>query len=318
MPTITREFRAAATPYLTGEKPAYATTLVAILTRLYGVDVFEWDPVTIQLEIKDDFGVEMPRKVYDRMQALLTALTTDSVYKRVDVFDEIVSALSGHSIGVEKDIPAVDDVAWAVVELRLNDPEPVSRDPKEPFNRDIGKYVRVVLDNEGLDIAPRALSFAPGRTVKAEGMADNQYYAGAWGSAQASADEIDQLMDQRVMELIDQLYDIGVVISEGTAKTADWTSPENRLVHVEKHAPEFGGEEEYDEAERLYGAAAPATTEQFCEVDAQGNVRCKERRGFDDGVVHVRTDDGRTITLFAKGDAHKHMAELARKRRATE
>lgn len=228
-----RQLKESLTPYLTGEKEAFATTLLSGLLKVYGTDLLNWSGETIQLEVKDDFGVEMPRVVYDQLMALLTALTTDEVYKDVPLFDEIVSALSRRGVGVEKGVPPVDDVAWAVAELQLNDPDPVTRDPDNPWSRDIQKYVRVVLDDEGLSIAPKVLSFAANRPVKKEGFDDPAVFAGAWGNAQSRADEVDAWAESQVVELLQQLADIGVQFtSEDQAEEPEEPGPQQKVSHA--------------------------------------------------------------------------------------
>jgi len=316
MPTLTREFIAAARPYLTGEAEAFATTLLSILLRAYGVDVFEWDPITVQMELKDDFGVEPPRRVFDKLMGLLSALSTDRIYKDVAVFDETVNALSGHGAGVDRDIPSVDEVAWAVAELTMADPEPVTRNPEQPFGRDIQKYVRVVLDNEGMTIAPNVLGFAQSRAPKAEGNADPDLFSGAWGAAQARGDEVDQWVEQMTGKLLQQLQSLGISFQQ---KVAEWTSHINAKNHVEKHGLEFGGLDEYATAERHYSARDPGQvieSERSCETDENGSTRCKVRTLYDDGVVRVAdADSNRTITLFRRHpEMHNHLQELAKAR----
>jgi len=243
--------------------------------------------------LKEDFGVELPRKVFDKMMALITAMSTDRVYRDIAFFDETVNALNGTGVGVDRGIPTVTEVAWAVTELAMNDPEPVGRDKENPYTKHIGKYARVVLDDEGMDRAPKALYFAPSRPVKKEGHDDAQYYAGAWGSAQARADEVDQWIEKTAIELLQQLMSLGIDLQP---KEAAWTSDANRDTHLEKHGPEF---EDYLAAEEEYSQKEPAESEQFCETDAQGNTRCKRKLRYgDDGVVRVETEDGRTITLY--------------------
>lgn len=316
MPIVSREFKEAAAPYFSGEKPAFATTLLAALIRLNGAEVLEWDPLTIELEVKEDLGVEMPRKVYDKLLALISALSTDSTYKDVALFDETVNALAGKGVGVERDVPPVDEVAWAVTELRLNDPEPVSRSPEQPFAREIQRYARVVLDDEGMKIAPKALDFAANRPVKQEGADNPDFYAAAWGSAQARADEVDQWIEGMVIQLIHQLMSIGIDFPQ--VKEGEWTSDKNKLTHVAKHGPEFGGAEAYLAAEKEYSQkpGGSVSVEHNCRTDAEGNVRCAKKTEFEDGVVRVsREDDDRTITLYQRLPMHQHLSELAKSRR---
>lgn len=216
MPIHQRELLDAGRRYFSGESEAFATTLLGILMHAYGIDVLGWDGVTVQMEVKDDFGVEMPRPVYDKLMALITAMSTDSVYKDVALFDETISALNGEGVGVERGIPAVDDVAWTVAELRINDPEPVSRDAKQPWGKNIQKYVRVVLDDEGMNRAPKILDFAAERGVPKEGTDDAQRYAAAWGSQELRADEIDEWVDAQIVALIEQLMGAGIPVKSSS------------------------------------------------------------------------------------------------------
>lgn len=207
---LPRELKENMTAIFSGKREAFATTLLASLVKAYGTDVLEWDGLTIQLQIKDDLDIEIPRKIYDKLMGLITVLATDRVYKEVPVFDEIISALNGRGVSIEQGPPTVEDTAWAVAEIKLNDPEPVTRDPKDPWSRDIAKYVRVVLDNAGYKIAPKILEFAPNRPIPKEGMEDPSYYAGVWGAQQEKANEIDEWVENTVVVLLKQLLDLGV------------------------------------------------------------------------------------------------------------
>lgn len=206
---ITRELHTAGVPLLNGEQDAFATTLLGILLKAFGPQVLEWDGITIQLEVKDEFAVEMPRRVYDRLMSLLTAITTDRPYVDVAFFDEMVSSLCGRGVILEQDPPSVEDLAWAVTELRLNDPEPASRDAEQPFDRNIQKYMRVVLDDEGFTIAPDALPAATRTPGHDENVLPEDYQA-IWESHQEMANAIDQTVIQRLGLLFDQLRSIGV------------------------------------------------------------------------------------------------------------
>jgi len=211
--TESQTFKSAAIPFLTGEIPTFATVLVSILLKLYGVQALNWDGASIQLEIKDDLGVEMPRRVYDQLMGLLTAITTDSVYSNPAVFDSIVSALNRQGVVPDNIPPTVEDVAWTVAEIGMNDPEPVSRNKENPWGFKVAAYVRAVLDDEGLTIPPAVLSFAHTKTPAAQRMDDPEMYAGTWGSAQARADEVDADIETKAVELIKQLQSLGIEIT---------------------------------------------------------------------------------------------------------
>lgn len=211
------EFKDRATAILSGREEAFATTILGVLLKVYGQDLLNWDGQTIQLEVKDDFDLEMPRRVYDRLQALMMAMTSNQVFQDVPVFDEAVSALAGKGLGYEQDAPPVEDVAWAVTEILLNDPAPVGRPPNHPWAPDIRKYVRAVLDDEGMPIAPKTLDFAGGRQVPVEEEGDPQYYAGVYGVQAERAAEIDTWVEERVGMLLNQLASVGIQVNQQMA-----------------------------------------------------------------------------------------------------
>ncbi len=211
---IGREFREQATPYLSGAKPAFATSLVGILLKAYGAAALNWDGLTVQLQLKDDFELEMPRKVHDQMMGLILCMTSDRVFTEVPVFDEMVSALTGQGVGYEQDCPPVQDVAWTVTEILLNDPTPTGRPANRPWSRDIAKYVRVVLDDEGMPIAPKALDFAGDKEVPTESTAGEDYYAAVWETQSERAKEVDEWVQERVTLLVGQLEGLGIPIGQ--------------------------------------------------------------------------------------------------------
>lgn len=200
-------------PLLRGEGTPFATTLLAGLIRSYGVEMLEWDPTTLYLEIKDDFDVDMPRKNFDRLMGLLNAITTQTVYTEVEAFDETVSALAGYGVNTQQDIPTVLDVAWAVTEIRLADPAPVGREDN-PWSPNIGRYIRVVLDDEGMAVPPQCLDFVP--MGKLPDSLEPTAYNDAFGSLKARADEIDQKINSIAVMMIGQLQYLGLA-PEATA-----------------------------------------------------------------------------------------------------
>lgn len=211
---IGRAFKEQAVPYLSGARPAFATTLVGILLKAYGADALNWDVLTIQLQIKQDFGLELPRKVHDQMMGLILCMTSNRVFTEVQVFDQMISALTGQGVSYEQDAPPVDAVAWTCTEILLNDPHPTGRPPEQPWSRDIAKYVRVVLDDEGMPTPPKILEFAGDRPVPSEADAGEEYYAATWATQAARAKEVDDWVEQRVEMLVDQLQGLEIPIGQ--------------------------------------------------------------------------------------------------------
>lgn len=208
MPELRPEVKQAIGNYFSGVKPASATVLLGLLLKLYGTPVLNWQPETIQLEVKDDLGVEMPTKVYDKLMALISAMTTDAAYSDVMFFDEFVSAINGRGYGQDDDMPSVLDVCKALVELQLNDPEPPST-----WSNNIKLYCGVILADEGMSIPPAVMSFAKGKFLRKEGTDDNSQYAAAWQGKQDKATEIDQLCEKHAISIIGELMDAGINVT---------------------------------------------------------------------------------------------------------
>lgn len=203
------DFKAKLVPFLNGEKEAFATTLLLGLVKTYTLDLLQWDGITIQFQVYDDFDIDMPRIVYDKLLALITCLNTDAVYTDIIVFDKIVSALNGGATTICDGAPSVEDVAWAVNEIRLNDPVPVSRPPNDPWAPNVARYVKAVLTDEGFTIPPKVLSFAGSSQVGGTTNIPFLYTAG-WQGAQSKADEIDQWVDRTTMSMIQTLSELDI------------------------------------------------------------------------------------------------------------
>jgi hypothetical protein len=324
---LSSEYVKACSPFLSGEKPTFASVLLSALVKAYGIQVLDWDGLTIQLHVKEDFNVEMKHNTYDQLMALVTALTTQDVYKNVEVFHEFVMAICGNGVNPYNDVPTVYDVAWAVAELAMNDPEPIGLDPKRKWSRQIRRYIRVVLDDEGMPIAPKALSMATSRQVLPQNQTDDiAMFAGAWVGQQSLADEVDQWVERTSQELIRHLSLIGIVptkeapkpqMAKGTkkqvdlindilsakTKKAEWTSEANKIVHVDKHQAEFGSPEEYLKTEQELSSTPPddvIAKDVRCKIKPDGTADCSmSYHSPSKNVLFVkRLADGKTVTLY--------------------
>ena len=215
---IPADFRRKFSPLLRGEGIAFATSLVAGLLKCYGTEALDWDPLTIQMELQSDFDVEINSKTFDKISALVNAITTETVYEDVAVFDETISALAGFGLNTQRDIPSVIDTAWAVAEIRLCDPVPVGRNPNNPWSSNIRKYVRVVLNDEGLTIPPEILGFAPLTNVP-DVRSSVSSYNDALQNAQLMAAEVDKKIEDIAITMLGQLQYLGLAPVTAPEKT---------------------------------------------------------------------------------------------------
>lgn len=414
---LSRQFKKAAIPYLKGEKPCFGTILVSILLKAFGVECLNWENNTIELEIKETFdGVELPRKVFDKLCALLSVLNSDIAYSDVSVFDHVVMGLCGEGSAVQHGAPAVLDIAWAVTEIEIADPAPVGVDPKNRWSDNIKAYIRVALDDEGMSIAPKTLNFIKDKPAPTSD-SDPDIVAASWNEKQSAADEVDRHVEELVNVMVAQLASIGIALPrpsnekrasinpytgllktlpdgtkveevdgktvrdnlrtefigggnheatseipkgeiwlennvspqekskfllhelverailrqnkqkgqateknytkahdianaiEGEArgmptqpKTAEWTSWDNEAKHTAKHAPEFGGAEEYAKTEKELSEKPPedaVASDQRVKMHKGKALTATKYISASKGVAHVKRDsDGKTVSLF--------------------
>ena len=202
------DFVKIARPFFSGEKETFATVLLGCLMQCHGADVLNWDPATVEAEVTDCFGTEMPPLVYDQLMALINVMSTDTVYTSVTVFDRTVSALN-RAGAEDHDVPTPEEVAWAVFEMTANDPNPYGRGDEWPFSPAICQYVGVVLQDAGLHKAPETLSFAKMRETSLTSTDGDEFAAGTQNQDEMTA-QVDEHLKTLFTKLTHQLSEIGL------------------------------------------------------------------------------------------------------------
>jgi hypothetical protein len=128
------------------------TVLYAIALREFGEEIHSWEPETIAMEMSEAFG-EMPTENHDKLMALITAVESNAFYSSWSVFEIICRTINtGEPQGSDELLVA--EMAWAVLEARLNDETPGT------FSEEIAIGVGKLLSEEGITRAPPSLSFA--------------------------------------------------------------------------------------------------------------------------------------------------------------
>ena len=147
----------------------FTTVALAIMFDKYGSDFIEWDPLTVNIRLRDDFSFTPTQLLKDRIQAGCTILGTDMFYKSMNVFS-VVSGIVGRG-GYSTSViipPDTDEIAWTCFEARLLDED---FDPSL-FIPEISRYVGFMLDREGIRTPPQILSFAIYPTEEEPGMGE--------------------------------------------------------------------------------------------------------------------------------------------------
>ena len=156
-----------------------ATVINAIIVSNYGEDAYTWDPLTVAMELKDDFEVDVVPEVLDKWCAIQVVMCSDAFFKRIDAFLSVCNTLSsGEPFFSAFDPVTVDEAAWAIAEVSMN------RDMLE-FSPTIKSYLKKRLEFENFSTRhPKIFDEALGENPKSEeireGLAEKSANAEVW------------------------------------------------------------------------------------------------------------------------------------------
>jgi hypothetical protein len=120
-----------------------AAVLYFIVKDTFGDDAFFWDPTTLFLELKDEFGATPASEVMDRLSAVQVLVTGDVFFEDPSAFINMVNTFADGSPSFSVFNPAeVEEIAWTAVEVAI------IRDLL-PFSYNIKQYVKKMLHIDG-------------------------------------------------------------------------------------------------------------------------------------------------------------------------
>lgn len=196
--------------YFTNKK-TFTTTLLAILYDKYNAEFMEWDPIALALQIRDDFGVDVPSSINDKIQAGCTLFTSNAFHTNLETFSNICNVLNFELISNKHFIPAdIEDCSWGCTEAKLLEGQSYDTDE---FSENIKNYVGFMLNKEGLYKPPSMLKFAnyPAKTLEdtQHAWADDEIMYGVfWDKQQEKKGELERLVQQRMSDLFAQLKNL--------------------------------------------------------------------------------------------------------------
>ena len=122
---------------------ADATVLNAMVLSKYGEEALDWDPLTIQMEIQDDFGVSPASEVMDKICAMQIVMGTGDFFGRVDAFRNVVNTIANGQPFFQTFTPLqAEEIAIAIATVGMN------RD-MIPFAPSVQELVRLSLKGDG-------------------------------------------------------------------------------------------------------------------------------------------------------------------------
>lgn len=140
---------------LLGSRDTFAFVLMTILLSKYDTDIFDEEIEVIAAQIKDDFDVDIPEEVENRINAAITVLTTDLPMVSYHVFKAVAMAFAEGNIGTEEDREDeelnVCEILWALQEMAL-----LRGQTMEEVKQELRPYVvddlNNIIDDEAEDI----------------------------------------------------------------------------------------------------------------------------------------------------------------------
>ena len=134
-----------------------ASVLAVICNDILTEDFLSYEIETVVDTLEAVLGVTIPDENIDKIQAIQTIYTSNLFYMQIPAFLAIVDAFSGDGVDFDyADMPHVEDVAWAVVEVLMNVPD---EDFDNLFAPDVAEFIKILLAEEGFHTAPPSLKF---------------------------------------------------------------------------------------------------------------------------------------------------------------
>lgn len=187
----------------------FAFNLLVMLLDAYGPEALTWDAATLDMELHDDFSVDVPPDNFDRMMTAIALLTTDGFYKSPADFVRACASLSGHKPSGDLIMPDCSDLAWGMTEGMLISP-PEEGDQK-PFCEEIIGLIEHTLADEGVLTPPDVLAVV-GRGISDRTNYDYSNDPEMFGMIQeveaGKTDEVNKLVAGRTRALLNQLQEL--------------------------------------------------------------------------------------------------------------
>lgn len=140
------------------DTPGFVLLTIALWTfkdRVFGdeeADVEQMDPAEMWAEFNEVFGTWVTEEGENKLNALITALSSPAFYTEVETFMAVANALFDGDLGDLVDgvfeEPSVIEIMWATLEVELARDD---ADVNPPFSRNVAEFVSKKLREEQED-----------------------------------------------------------------------------------------------------------------------------------------------------------------------
>jgi hypothetical protein len=193
---------------------AFAFNLLTAFMDTYGAEALAWSPETIEMEIRDDFGVDISSGNYDRLMTAISVLTSNGFFTSVPTFIRDCVSLAGTVTPADSMImPDCEELAWGITEALLISPP--DEEDENPFDKEIVGFIGEALSEEGILKPPDVLRIAVnGRQlvdrVNFEFSDDPEMFAAIQSAEGAKTEAINAAVKGKTMALLRQLQSLPI------------------------------------------------------------------------------------------------------------
>ena len=192
------------------DSTTFTTSILAILADRYdGMEFCNWDPLTVNLQISDDFHIQPPQFLLDRINAGSSLFTSSLFHRSLEAFSQICNVLNFGVVSSEVMVPAdLDDVLWGVTEAMLLEGEQFD---EEGFSHNIARYTGILLMEAGINQPPSVLRFAEYDEYEEANLSENlssqdpTFAKLFWEDQQSMKDNLEVYNQQQLLRLMEQL-----------------------------------------------------------------------------------------------------------------
>lgn len=183
-----------------------------ILFGKYGRAWLEWDPQTLWMEIRDDFGAEVSDEVREKINAFRVFLTTRDFWEDYFVFEKIILAFNDRYTDTENiQVCLPEELGYGLTVANSI----VIRS----FDREIIAYIQACCRQSGLIVYHRSFAFAQPRYEDSDLRSLVQEVRKVWDIERFTQITIpESQQEDAVMLQVGKLHDIEVYIRERLAK----------------------------------------------------------------------------------------------------
>jgi hypothetical protein len=208
----------------------YCTSVAAIMMDLFDAEWLEWEPETIEIELKE-LNVDLTSLTKDKLMCVSTLLGTNLFHTSFVTWNNLLQVLNFDVGHPELFVPAgLDDVIWGCTEARLLEGPEVF--DQEGFSDDIRTYTGQILSSHGITKPPSVLEFAAfdENEIRQRDDAltgDEFIFKAYWDNQTQTISEMESMVIDKTKELFRQLTRLPLKtadssflqkLSEGAAK----------------------------------------------------------------------------------------------------